>query len=132
MKNKDIYHVASPAETVNEILCDIRDMVEHDDRLLEDLNYCIKMVSSGKLYEANLDEELAEGDANRKEAISFFKNYQGKTETDQKENIEVGKSIENKIKSIDIDERLNLTSATKMMLEKVNTLDFNIFDFKEK
>lgn len=128
--NKDIYHVASPAEIVNEILCEIRDMVEEDEKMLDDLNYCIKMVSSGKLYEANLDENMGEGDENRKEAISFFKSYQGKTDTDNKEKNDTSKGVENKIRSINIEQRLDLTSSAKSMLEKADTLDFNIFDFK--
>jgi len=131
LKNKDIYHVASPAEIVNEILWDIRDMVENDDKMIEDLNYCIKMVSSGKLYEANIDDNIEEGDENRREAISFFKNIQGNTNTNKKDDEAVEKEIQSKIKTIDIDEKLNLNSQTKTMLNKADSLSFNIFDFKD-
>jgi len=132
MKDRDIYHVSSPAEIVNEILWEIRDMVDSDDKLTEDLNYCIKMVSSGKLYEANIEENADEGDEQRNEAISFFRNIQGKPDHSINDPVSLRKGIEDKINTIDIDERLNLNLDIKKMLSKINTLDFNIFDFKEQ
>lgn len=36
---RDFYHVMAPAEIVNNILCNIRDMVQNDAKLLEDINY---------------------------------------------------------------------------------------------
>ena len=89
------------------------------------------MVSSGKLYEANIDENAGGEDANRNEAISFFKSYQGKSNNEKKDSVDIRRGIENKIKTIDIEERLNLTSQTKSMLQNVHTLNFDIFKFKE-
>ena len=131
MKSRDIYHVSSPAEVVNEILCSVRDMIDNDDELVEDLNYCIKMVSSGKLYEANIDENAEGVDEGRKEAISFFKSYQGKGLDDKKMSDKDQKHIEQKISTIDIEDRLSLTPQSKRMLTKSNTLEFDIFEFKE-
>lgn len=130
MKSRDAYHVSSPAEVVNEILCSIRDMVDNDEELLEDLNYCIKMVSSGKLYEANIDDEEG-ADEGRKEAISFFKNYQGKSGSEPVITDQEQEKIEKKISVVDIEDRLSLTPDISDMLDKVNTLDFDIFNFKE-
>jgi len=60
MFGRDIYNVMAPSELVIEILSNIRDMIQNDDKMLEDVNYCIKMISSGKLYETNIYE--GEGD----------------------------------------------------------------------
>lgn len=89
------------------------------------------MVSSGKLYEANIDEAGEGGDENQKQAISFFKSYNGKSNKERKNSVDIKKGIENKIDTIDLQERLSLTAKSKMMLEKANTLEFNVFDFKE-
>lgn len=131
MKSRDIYNVTSPAEIVNEILCELRDIMEDDEKLLEDINYCIKMVSSGKLYEANLNENGEGGDENQQQAISFFKSYQVKSAGDKKDSVVVRQEIAQKMSTIDIDEKLNLSAKSKQMLEKANTLEFDVFNFKE-
>jgi len=132
MHIRDIYHVSTPAEVVNEILCEVRDMIVNDDKLVEDMNYCIKMVNSGKIYEANIDENAEGGDENQKQAISFFKSYQGnKAPKERKNSMDIRKGIENIIDTIDLNERLELTAKSKNMMEKANTLKFDIFDFKE-
>lgn len=46
----------SPLEAVIEILSEMRDKMEQK-RQIANINYCIKMISSGKLYEHNLDFE---------------------------------------------------------------------------
>lgn len=132
MKGRDIYHVASPAEIVNEILCEIRDLIDNDEKMLEDINYCIKMVSSGKLYEANIDVQAEGADDKQKEAISFFKNYQGKDNTGKRDSTDSRQFIESKIDIIDVEAKLAMSKETKSILKKVDTLDFNIFDFKEE
>jgi len=133
MATKDIYHVTSPAEIVNEILCDIRDMVNNDERLLEDINYCIKMVSSGKLYETNIMEgEGDETDDKQKDAMSWVKSIQGASKNTRKGSMEMKKQIESKISQIDIYEILQMTPKSQTMLNQADTLNFNIFDFKEE
>ena len=131
MKSRDIYNVTSPAEIVNEILCELRDIVEDDEKLVEDINYCIKMVSSGKLYEANLNENGEGADENQQQAISFFKSYQARASGERKDSVEVRQAITHKMASIDINEKLKLNVKSKMMLEKANTLEFDVFNFKE-
>lgn len=106
-------------------------MIENDDRLLEDINYCIKMVSSGKLYEANFEAHLG-GDDKANEALKFFQSVQGKENQENKTDSIASKHTSlQRLNSIDLEERLNLSESTKLMLENVNSLDFNIFDFKE-
>jgi len=132
MKIRDIYHVSSPAEIVNEILCEVRDLVHNDDRLVEDLNYCIKMVSSGKLYETNIldDDGGDDADGKRKDALSWVKSIQGK-ESQKRRSSENPNMVKEKIAKINIDERLCLTSESKKMLSQADSLDFDIFEFKE-
>lgn len=131
MKGRDIYHVASPAEIVNEILCEIRDLIDNDDKMLEDINYCIKMVSSGKLYEANIEDQGEGADDKQKEAMTFFKSYQGRGNDGKRDSTDSKQFIESKINTIDVEDKLAMNRDTKSMLKKVDTLDFNIFDFKE-
>lgn len=59
-------------EKVIEILQEIRELIQHPT-LYKDVNYCIKTISSGKLYEANLDSGLSDADGEGKEAINWFK-----------------------------------------------------------
>ena len=131
MQIRDIFHVKAPAEIVNEILCGIRDMIENDDRLLEDINYWIKMVSSGKLYEANFEAQLG-SDEKSNEAFKFFQSVHGKEiEEKQTDSIASKQTSLQRLNTIDLEERLNMSESTKIMLESVNSLDFNIFDFKD-
>mmetsp|Transcript_7290 Transcript_7290/g.6445 ORF Transcript_7290/g.6445 Transcript_7290/m.6445 type:complete len:106 (-) Transcript_7290:298-615(-) len=49
----------SPLERVLEILNEIRDRLDYgEDKTIEDVNYCVKMISSNKLYEANFDVDM--------------------------------------------------------------------------
>lgn len=130
---RDVYHVTSPAEIVNEILCEIRDLVQNDDRLIEDINYCIKMISSGKLYETNvLEDEGNETDDKKREAMSWVKSIQGRSKEERKSSVEASVLIYKKINNIDIAKELNLTAVSKEMLKSANSLNFNIFDFKDE
>ena len=131
MQTRDIFHVKAPAEIVNEILCEIRDMIQNDDKLLEDINYCIKMVSSGKLYEANFEAQLG-SDEKANEALKFFQSVQGKENQEKTDSIASKHTSLHRLNSIDLEERLNISEKSKLMLENVNSLDFNIFDFKEQ
>ena len=62
------YDLRSPLEKVLEILGDVRNAIDLDEvKMVQDMNYCIKMISSNKLYEAELDiEEIEEGRENDK------------------------------------------------------------------
>ncbi len=132
-QTRDIYNVSSPAEIVNEILTELRDMVQNDDRLIEDLNYCIKTISSGKLYETNVLDVDTVTDEKQKDALAWAKSVQGKTTSDKRNSKVAKMMIENKLQNINIDEKLNLTRDSKEMLENIATIkEFNIFEFKEE
>ena len=53
------YNFVSPQEKVISILTEIKNnyMQNLDTRLMEDLNYCIKNIQSGTLYDAKIDLE---------------------------------------------------------------------------
>lgn len=57
------YDLRSPLERVLEILNNIRDAVDSkENKTISELNYCIKMITSNQLYEANLElDPSAEG-----------------------------------------------------------------------
>lgn len=128
---RDIYHMSSPAEIVNEILCEVRDMVENDERLLEDLNYCIKMISSGKLYETNFNDAENANDEKTKDAMNWVKSLQVNKTDVKRDSAAIIENLENKMDTIDIDDALSLTSESKILLKGINQLDFDIFNFKE-
>ena len=130
---RDIYHVAAPAEIVTEILNEIRDMVHNDERLIEDLNYCIKMISSGKLYETSIFDGDEATDDKQKDALAWAKSIQGKSKEVKRNSKDTKMFIQSKLQSIDIDSKLNLSFESKEMLDYVATIDeFNIFDFKSE
>jgi hypothetical protein len=106
-------------------------MVEEDERLLEDLNYCIKMVNSGKLYETDFggaDNANNEGD---KEAMRWIKSIQGNKKDAKRDSADIRQNISSKMDSINIDKELSLTPQSKALLKNANTLNFDIFNFKE-
>lgn len=129
--NRDIYHMSSPAEIVNEILFEIRELVEDDERLTEDLNYCIKMVNSGKLYETNFEGAENANDEKAQEAMGWIKSIQGGKKEDKRDSYDIRQNINSKIDSLNIDKKLKLTPESKAFLGRINTLDFDIFNFKD-
>ena len=133
MFGRDFYHVMAPSEIVNNILWNIRDLIHDDNKLLEDINYWIKMVSSGKLYETNFGEgEGDETDDKKKDAMSWVKSIQGKSK-DEKRGSAISSSGNNRrVSTIEVIDKLELNKAASKMLEIVNQLEFNIFDFKEE
>ncbi len=52
------YDLRSPLEKVLEILAEVRDTIDPTEhKMVSDMQYCIKMISSNKLYEAELNIE---------------------------------------------------------------------------
>jgi hypothetical protein len=66
-------------ERVLEILNEFRDRLDSgSDRSIEELNYCIKMISSNKLYEANIEMEYGdygEKKSANKDVLLLFNTY---------------------------------------------------------
>ena len=63
------YDIRSPVEKVIEIIADVRDSLDPGEnaRIIADLNYCLKMISSNKLYEAEL--EMDDNDESKSSAL---------------------------------------------------------------
>eukprot|EP00345_Euplotes_harpa_P011746 CAMPEP_0168338912 /NCGR_PEP_ID=MMETSP0213-20121227/13146_1 /TAXON_ID=151035 /ORGANISM="Euplotes harpa, Strain FSP1.4" /LENGTH=156 /DNA_ID=CAMNT_0008344839 /DNA_START=116 /DNA_END=586 /DNA_ORIENTATION=+ len=89
------------------------------------------MISSGKLYEANFEEQLG-ADEKANEAINFFTNYQGKTIVEKHDLIDAQNDLVHRIDTIDINERLNVSRGAIKMLEQVDSIDFDVFKFKQE
>lgn len=52
------YDIRSPLEKVMEMLNNIRDALDTSEiKMINDLNYCLKMISTNKLYEADIELE---------------------------------------------------------------------------
>lgn len=79
-----------------EILSSIREHID-DPNMYKDVNYCIKSISSGKLYEANV-EDLESGEAN--EALNWVRNFRGNTR--KKSTVEAQAIIHRKIRTLDL------------------------------
>ena len=64
-------------ERVLEILADLREKLDSGEtKLIEDLNYCIKVISANELYEAKIDLENANfNDKQKGDALMFLRNY---------------------------------------------------------
>lgn len=74
----------SPLERVLEILNGLRDQIDtNEKKIVEDLNYCIKIISSNQLYEAKLDyDEMT--DQNSKTEVHMLLNTYSKGISDDK------------------------------------------------
>jgi hypothetical protein len=79
------YDLRSPLERVLEILNSLRDSIDVDEgKLINDLNYCIKVISSNSLYEAKLDMEgydQKQGDEKGRTEVQMLLNTYSKATT---------------------------------------------------
>jgi hypothetical protein len=70
-----------------EILNNIRDAIDSkESKTIQELNYCIKMITSNQLYEANIELDGPEGqkkDGNN-EVLLLLNNYSSKKQADVK------------------------------------------------
>ncbi len=64
-------------ERVLEILNEIRDRLDtREEKTVEEINYCVKMISSNKLYETNLEMDFGEhGEKKNKDVFLLFNQY---------------------------------------------------------
>jgi hypothetical protein len=131
---RDIFHMSSPVEMVNEILSEIRDMAQTDDKMYNDLNYCIKMVASGKLYETNLfDGEHDATSSQTNDELNWVKSIKGLSKLTKLNSMTTRILIKSRLQNINITTTLGLTKESQEMLDCVDTCDnFNIFDFKNE
>lgn len=73
----NIYDISSPMEKVIQILQEVRELIV-DPGMYKDVNYCIKEINSGKLYEANIDSGISDAEGKGREAMDWFKEMSNK------------------------------------------------------
>ncbi len=72
----------SPLEKVLEIMNNLRDKIDtQEDQMIKELNYCIKIISSNKLYEAELEFEGSPDGRKKNDVISWYNQFSSKKDT---------------------------------------------------
>ncbi|CDW90418.1 3 5-cyclic nucleotide phosphodiesterase family protein [Stylonychia lemnae] len=140
------YDLRSPLERVLEILNGLRDQLDIEEtKIIQDLNYCIKVISSNQLYEANLDfDGQLENTKDRNEVQMLLQNYSkvANENQEQKKQRRMSKSptigglnhwddSKFQITNDKIDEMLVLNEQAKAELENLQKLEFNIFKIQD-
>jgi flagellin-specific chaperone FliS len=70
------YDLRAPLEKVLEILNQLRDQIDtEEDKVIKDLNYCIKMISSNQLYEAKLEIDPESNDKDKENLLMLMNTY---------------------------------------------------------
>jgi len=110
-------------------------MHSDEDKIKTDINYCVKIIQSGKLYEVNFDEH--DGDTNQA-VMDLVSQYQieKKSKKDEKR-LSVLKYENQAVPSIqllapqpsklEVSELLQISSHTQAELNRVHLLEFDIF-----
>jgi len=67
-----------------------------------------------------------------KDAMSWVKSIQGRSKDERKGSLEAKLGNQRRVSAVDVEKKLEITPVAKEMLEQSDTLDFNIFDFKDE
>lgn len=128
----------SPLERTLEILTVIRDNIE-EQRYVKDINCCIKNISNGKLYDMEMSEPEtlginSLGRSRRGAILAMEENLWIRSCSTMSNNKRLSRMssmivVMNR-KSSTLQSNLNITEKAKQIFEKVDTLDFDIFNFK--
>lgn len=130
----------SPFERTIEILTNLKECLE-DQKYVKDLNYCIKHISNGKLYEIEMQEpeQLALGSLRRSRRGGILAMEENlwirscsSTSLPKRMSRLSGSIIILNRKSSALQNKMNITKKAKEMFENVDSLDFNIFDFMDE
>lgn len=121
--NNSYYDTKSPFEQVFEILANVRDLW-NDPKLKSDMNYCIDMITSGKIFSRN-QRRITDDLKFESDGLSWARNN---SETVKKEFFDSKKQIIiEKAQNLDVYKKFNLNEKTIAQLEKVQDFDFDIF-----
>ncbi|CDW89816.1 UNKNOWN [Stylonychia lemnae] len=142
------FDMRSPLEKVLEILNELRDQMDmNDTRIIQDLNYCIKIIASNKLYEVNIDYDQNLNNTQSSKEVQMLLNTYSRGATEEKKlvlpplvrrqsllqfdpmNVSDTKNEQKKFYvTVDkVENTLEFSDKTKKEFEKIATLDFNIF-----
>jgi hypothetical protein len=121
--NNSYYDSKSPFEQVFDILANVRDLW-NDPKLKSDMNYCIDMITSGKIFSRN-QRRITDDLKFESDGLSWARNN---SEIVKKESFESRKQIIiEKAQKLDVYKKFNLDWKTIAQLEKVQEFDFDIF-----
>lgn len=110
-------------------------MHSDEDKIKTDINYCIKIIQSGKLYEVNFDEH--DGDTNQA-VMDLVSQYQIEKKSNKDEKRPSMLKQENQAvpsiqllvtqpTKVEITDLLQISPHTQAQLDRVEQLEFDIF-----
>ena len=129
----------SPLERTIEILSNLKDSID-DQQSVRDIDFCLKNISNGKLYELEMNEPEALGIGNNRRSrrggilqmeenlwIRSCSNASSQKKLSRMSSMIVFMNR----KSSALQARINISDKARELFEVVDSLDFNIFEFKE-
>ena len=129
----------SPLERTIEILSNLKETIE-DQQSIKDIDFCLKNISNGKLYEIEMNEPetLGIGNSRRSRRGGILQMEENlwirscsNASTHKKLSRMSSMIVFMNRKSSALQSRINITERARELFENVDSLDFNIFDFKE-
>jgi hypothetical protein len=133
----------SPLERTLEIMTALRECLE-DQKFVRDINYCIKNISNGKLYDKEVkdSEQVGLGALRRSrrggilamEENLWIRSCSSASNPRKVARLSRSSSVIITLsrKSSALQQKMNISNAAKKIFENVENLDFNIFEFKEE
>lgn len=116
--------ISTPAGIITEILSDLREIHKSHKSMSADIDYCIKNIATGKIYETTIDESK-----NDKQANGWFDFFNGHKKQLVKLN-NMSKKSGTVSEDFDFYTKFGVTDEVKEMLTNIDSLDFHIFNFK--
>jgi hypothetical protein len=135
----------SPLEQTLEIMTTLRECLE-DQKFVRDLNYCIKHISNGRLYDLEIKDSEQEGltllrRSRRGGILAMEENLWIKScssasnpRSSRLSRLSRMSSaiITNNRSDSTLQQKMSISNKAKKMFENVESIDFNIFDYKEE
>jgi hypothetical protein len=133
----------SPLEQTLEIMTTLRECLE-DQKFVRDLNYCIKHISNGRLYDLEVKDSEQEGltvlrRSRRGGILAMEENLWIRSCSSASNPRSVSRLsrmssaiITNNRSNSTLQQKMSISDKAKKMFENVASIDFNIFDYKEE
>jgi hypothetical protein len=134
----------SPLEQTLEIMTTLRECLE-DQKFVRDLNYCIKHISNGRLYDLEVKDSEQEGltvlrRSRRGGILAMEENLWIKScssvhpRSSRLSRLSRMSSaiITNNKNNSTLQQKMSISDKAKKLFENVESIDFNIFDYKEE
>ena len=125
------------------MLSDLRDHIDSSEKkYISNLNYCIKMIQSNKLFEAEFEscDEIEQSQIQNekrpsKEVVQWYNNFssqQQKRISGTSPNLIHQSVFSEEAAELPLESLINLNEAAKDQMKKIETLDFDIFEVKKE